>query len=96
MAAVQGVVEQSNEQPAQSKPVVKNPIFNAEDEDPLYKDAVAFVIAERLVSVGRLQRKFRIGYNRAAYIVEAMERNGVVTTPGHNGNREVLLSEVPA
>lgn len=96
LMAVQGSVEQPDFQPEQSKPVVKNPIFNAEDEDPLYKEAVAFVIKERSVSVSGVQRKFRIGYNRAAYIVEAMERNGVVTTPGHNGNREVLLSEVPA
>lgn len=96
LMAVQGSVEQPDFQPEQSKPVVKNPIFNAEDEDPLYKEAVAFVIKERRVSPSAVQRKFRIGYNRSAYIVEAMERNGVVTTPGHNGNREVLLSEVPA
>jgi recombination associated protein RdgC len=96
LAAVHFGVEQSDEQPATAKPVAKNPIFNAEDEDPLYKDAVAFVIAERRVSVSGVQRKFRIGYNRSAYIVEAMERNCVVSTPGHNGNRKVLLSEVPA
>lgn len=95
LSSINSSVEQSNDQPAQ-KPVVKNPIFNAEDEDPLYADAVAFVIAARRVSPSSIQRKFRIGYNRSAYIVEAMERTGVVTKPGHNGNREVLLSEVPA
>lgn len=84
-------VQYANE--PQKKPVTKSPIFNAEDEDPLYQDAVRFVVAERKVSVSRVQRKFYIGYNRAAWIVEAMERNGVVTTPGHNGNREVLIQE---
>lgn len=97
MAAIQNTIDNSeSEQPTTAKSVVKNPIFNAEDEDHLYAEAVALVITERKVSVSFIQRKFRIGYNRAAYIVDAMERCGVVTTPGHNGNREVLLSGVPA
>jgi recombination associated protein RdgC len=74
--------------------VQKNPIFNAEDEDPLYAEAVAFVIESQKVSVSGIQRKFRIGYNRSAYIVEAMERNGVVSEMGHNGNRSVLATGV--
>lgn len=75
-----------------AKSVQKNPIFNSEDEDPLYADAVAFVVESRKVSVSGIQRKFRIGYNRSAYIVEAMERNGVVSEMGHNGNRSVLAT----
>jgi recombination associated protein RdgC len=91
IAAVDGNVVEPT-----AKSVQKNPVWNAEDEDPLYTEAVAFVVESRKVSVSAIQRKFRIGYNRSAYIVEAMERNGVVTEMGHNGNREVLLLKVPA
>ncbi len=62
----------------------------ASDLDPLYDEALAFVTETRRVSISSIQRKFRIGYNRAARIVEDMESQGVVSTPGHNGAREVL------
>lgn len=75
-----------------AKSVKKSQIFNAEDEDPLYAEAVAFVIESQNVSVSGIQRKFRIGYNRSAWIVEAMERNGVVSEMVHNGNRSVLAT----
>ncbi|MCO4797774.1 MAG: DNA translocase FtsK 4TM domain-containing protein [Colwelliaceae bacterium] len=58
--------------------------------DALYDEAVEFVTTSRRVSISSVQRKFRIGYNRAARIVEDMESQGVVTTPGTNGAREVL------
>lgn len=58
--------------------------------DALYDEALAFVTETRRVSISSIQRKFRIGYNRAARIVEDMEGQGVVSTPGHNGAREVL------
>ena len=58
--------------------------------DTLYDEAVEFVTTSRRVSISSVQRKFRIGYNRAARIVEDMESQGVVSTPGHNGAREVL------
>ena len=58
--------------------------------DALYDEALAFVTETRRVSISSVQRKFRIGYNRAARIVEEMEMQGVVSTPGHNGAREVL------
>jgi S-DNA-T family DNA segregation ATPase FtsK/SpoIIIE len=58
--------------------------------DTLYDEAITFVTESRRVSISSVQRKFRIGYNRAARIVEQMEAQGVVTTPGHNGAREVL------
>ncbi len=62
-----------------------------EDElDTLYDEAIAFVTQTRRVSISSVQRKFRIGYNRAARIVEQMEMQGVVSTPGHNGARDVL------
>ncbi len=66
-----------------------------EDYDPLFDDAVAFVTETRRGSVSGVQRKFKIGYNRAARIVEQMELNGVVSAPGHNGNREVLAPPPP-
>lgn len=64
---------------------------NAEQEyDAFYDEAVVFVTQGRKVSVSSVQRKFRIGYNRAARIVEQMEMDGVISAAGHNGNREVL------
>ncbi|WP_299076823.1 DNA translocase FtsK [uncultured Paraglaciecola sp.] len=63
--------------------------------DVFYDEAVAFVTETRRASVSSVQRKFRIGYNRAARLVEQMEQSGVVTSPGHNGNREVLAAAAP-
>ena len=63
--------------------------------DAFYDEAVAFVTETRKASVSSVQRKFRIGYNRAARLVEQMEQSGVVTPPGHNGNREVLAPPAP-
>ncbi|RLM29963.1 DNA translocase FtsK 4TM domain-containing protein [Brenneria salicis] len=61
-----------------------------EELDPLFDQAVAFVVEKRRASISGVQRQFRIGYNRAARIVEQMESQGIVSSPGHNGNREVL------
>ena len=61
-----------------------------EELDTLYDEAIAFVTETRRVSISSVQRKFRIGYNRAARIVEQMEAQQIVSTPGHNGAREVL------
>ncbi len=66
-----------------------------DDSDEFYDQAVAFVTETRRASVSSVQRKFRIGYNRAARIVEEMEASGVVSPPGHNGNREVLAAAPP-
>lgn len=63
--------------------------------DVFFDEAVAFVTETRKASVSSVQRKFRIGYNRAARLVEQMEANGVVSAPGHNGNREVLAPPAP-
>ncbi|WP_372985295.1 DNA translocase FtsK [Marinobacter sp.] len=63
--------------------------------DSLYDEAVAFVTEGRRVSISSVQRKFKIGYNRAANLVEAMEASGVVSTAGHNGAREVLAPPPP-
>jgi DNA segregation ATPase FtsK/SpoIIIE, S-DNA-T family len=61
-----------------------------EELDPLFDQAVAFVVEKRRASISGVQRQFRIGYNRAARIIEQMEAQGIVSEPGHNGNREVL------
>jgi S-DNA-T family DNA segregation ATPase FtsK/SpoIIIE len=66
-----------------------------QEYDVFYDEAVAFVTETRRASVSSVQRKFRIGYNRAARLVEQMEQSGVVTPPGHNGNREVLAAAAP-
>ncbi|MFQ3236028.1 MAG: S-DNA-T family DNA segregation ATPase FtsK/SpoIIIE [Paraglaciecola sp.] len=63
--------------------------------DVFYDEAVSFVTESRRASVSGVQRKFRIGYNRAARLVEQMEQSGVVTPAGHNGNREVLAPPPP-
>jgi len=60
------------------------------EQDALYDEAVEFVVQGRRVSISSIQRRFKIGYNRAARIVEAMESAGIVSTAGSNGNREVL------
>ncbi len=60
------------------------------EQDALYDEAVAFVLQTRRASISSVQRKFKIGYNRAARLVEAMEMAGVVSEAGHNGQREVL------
>lgn len=65
------------------------------EADPLFDQAVAFVTESRKASVSGVQRRFRIGYNRAARLVETMESCGIVSGPGHNGNREVLAPPPP-
>lgn len=65
------------------------------ESDPIYDEAVAFVTETQRVSVSSVQRKFRIGYNRAARIVEQMEMSGVVSTAGNNGQRDVLAPKPP-
>ncbi|ELY5816055.1 DNA translocase FtsK [Cronobacter turicensis] len=61
-----------------------------EELDPLFDQAVSFVVEKRKASISGVQRQFRIGYNRAARIIEQMEMQGIVSEQGHNGNREVL------
>ena len=66
---------------------------SAEQDDPLYDEAVQFVIESRRPSISSVQRKLRIGYNRAARLIEAMEEAGVVSTMNSNGSREVLVPD---
>lgn len=62
-----------------------------EELDPLFDEAVTFVIDERRVSVFLVQRQFRIGYNRANRIIEKMEELGIISEQGSNGNRKVIV-----
>lgn len=66
-----------------------------DEADALFDEAVAFVTEGRRVSISSVQRKFKIGYNRAANLVDAMEASGVVSAAGHNGAREVLAPPPP-
>ena len=66
-----------------------------DEGDALFDEAVAFVTENRRVSISSVQRKFKIGYNRAANLVDAMEASGVVSPAGHNGAREVLAPPPP-
>jgi DNA segregation ATPase FtsK/SpoIIIE, S-DNA-T family len=67
--------------------------INANEKDELYDQAMDLVMRERKVSTSYLQRYFKIGYNRAATIVEQLEKNGVVGAPNHVGKRDILVNE---
>lgn len=69
------------------------PVSDDPEKDPLYDEAVQIVIKTRKASISGVQRRLKIGYNRAARMVEAMEAAGVVSAAGHNGLREVLVPE---
>ncbi|WP_417566737.1 DNA translocase FtsK [Marinobacter sp.] len=80
----------------ESLPGVPNLSEGGDSEgDALFDEAVAFVTEGRRVSISSVQRKFKIGYNRAANLVDAMEASGVVSAAGHNGAREVLAPPPP-
>lgn len=66
------------------------------EQDPLYDKAVAWVTESRRASISSVQRQFRVGYNRAARLIEEMEAAGVVSAPEHNGQREVLAPPPPS
>ncbi|PST91941.1 DNA translocase FtsK 4TM domain-containing protein [Photobacterium jeanii] len=73
----------------------ETPVGGDDDLDQLFDQVAAFVTETRRGSVSGVQRKFKIGYNRAARIVEQLESHGIVSPPGHNGNREVLAPPPP-
>jgi S-DNA-T family DNA segregation ATPase FtsK/SpoIIIE len=91
---LEGVVDES----ANNIPVPGLSSDSDEDDlesDALYDEAIEFVTVTRKASISAVQRKLRIGYNRAARLVEAMEAAGVVSEAGHNGAREVLAPAPP-
>ena len=61
---------------------------DSNEDDNLYNQAVEFVVESRRASISSIQRKFRIGYNRAARLIETMEENGIVSPMNSNGSRE--------
>ena len=66
---------------------------DTEQEDALYDEAVQFVLESRRASISSVQRKLRVGYNRAARLIEAMEAAGVVSAMNANGSREILVPD---
>jgi len=69
-------------------------VDNESNDDPLYNDAVQIVMETKKTSISFIQRKLRIGYNRAANIIEAMEAKGILSEQQSNGNREILNQDV--
>lgn len=67
--------------------------LDGDDDDSLYKQSVAIIKRDRKVSTSYIQRCLRIGYNRAAIIIERMESEGIVSPPNHSGKREILILE---
>lgn len=78
-----------------AEPIMGIETVDGGEQDPLYDEAVRIVTETRRASISSVQRRLRIGYNRAARIVEDMERAGVVSTQEANGNREVLAPAPP-
>jgi S-DNA-T family DNA segregation ATPase FtsK/SpoIIIE len=68
---------------------------SVEDADPLYDEAVRIVTETRRASISGVQRRLKIGYNRAARMIEEMERVGIVGPPESNGSRQVLAPPPP-
>ncbi len=69
------------------------PVDQDGEQDVLYDQAVDIVIRSRRASISNLQRRLKVGYNRAARMIEEMENAGLISAPEHNGNREVLVPE---
>lgn len=65
--------------------------FSTGGEDELYKQAIAIILKDKKVSTSYIQRCLRIGYNKAANLVERMEKEGIVSAPNHAGKRDILL-----
>jgi len=78
------------QEPTEAIPGLSGEGGDVEDMDPLYDEAVAFVLDSRKASISSVQRRLKVGYNRAANLIEEMERTGIVSSQQGNGSREVL------
>jgi len=87
---IDGLLEEGCNTPVTAQELQNNSGSDDPESDPLYDEAVHFVLESRRASISAVQRKLRIGYNRAARLIEAMEAAGVVSSMGHNGQRDIL------
>ncbi|WP_299769897.1 DNA translocase FtsK [uncultured Pseudoteredinibacter sp.] len=94
-AYIDGVVDESTNEIPVPGLATEGEEGGADEADALYDEAVAFVTESRKASISSVQRKLRIGYNRAARLIETMEAAGVISAAGHNGSREVLAPPPP-
>ncbi|AKH22057.1 DNA translocase FtsK [Sedimenticola thiotaurini] len=88
-------IEEILKEPTEVIPGLSGEAADTEDSDPLYDEAVQIVTESRRASISGVQRRLKIGYNRAARLIEEMERTGIVSPAQSNGNREVLAPPPP-
>ncbi len=88
-------IEEILREPTEMIPGLSGESADTEDSDPLYDEAVQIVTESRRASISGVQRRLKIGYNRAARLIEEMERTGIVSAAQSNGNREVLAPPPP-
>jgi len=88
-------IEEILREPTEMIPGLSGEAGDTEDSDPLYDEAVQIVTESRRASISGVQRRLKIGYNRAARLIEEMERTGIVSPAQSNGNREVLAPPPP-
>ena len=88
-------IEDVTREPTEMIPGLSGEVGDTEDTDPLYDEAVQIVTESRRASISGVQRRLKIGYNRAARLIEEMERTGIVSPAQSNGNREVLAPPPP-
>jgi len=93
---IEGVLEAPDAEGGDGGGMVEGGAESNGEADPMYDQAVAVVLKTRRPSISLVQRHLRIGYNRAARLIEQMERSGLVSSMGSNGNREVLVPESAA
>ena len=92
---IEGLLEEGGSTPVTAGELQSGAPGGDDESDALYDEAVHYVTQSRRASISSVQRKLRIGYNRAARLIEAMEAAGVVTEMGSNGQREVLAPPPP-
>ena len=87
---IEGLLDEGGQTPVTAGELQAGSSDQDDESDALYDEAVHYVTQSRRASISSVQRKLRIGYNRAARLIEAMEAAGVVSEMGTNGQREVL------